>query len=71
VKAGFEFRRTSIQQYFNKYYRGRLRFGSLSDFLAGNLANGLQYSGNSTRHTFENGYGAYVQDSYRLNSRSR
>jgi len=69
VKAGFEFRRTSIQQYFNKYYRGRLRFASLSDFLAGNLANGLQYSGNSTRHTFENGYGAYVQDSYRLNSR--
>ena len=68
VKAGFEFRRTSIQQYFNKYYRGRLRFASLSDLLTGTLANGLQYSGNSLRHTYENGYGAYVQDSYRLTS---
>ena len=69
VKAGFEFRRTSIQQYFNKYFRGRLRFADLSNFLEGNLKNGLQYSGNSIRHTYENGLGLYVQDSLRLNPR--
>jgi len=69
VKAGFEFRRTSIQQYFNKYFRGRLRFADLSNFLEGNLKNGLQYSGNSIRHTYENGLGLYVQDGLRLNPR--
>ena len=69
LKAGFEFRRTSVQQYFNKYFRGRLRFADLSNFLEGNLKNGLQYSGNSTRHTAENGTGLYVQDSYRMSSR--
>jgi len=68
-KAGVEFRRTSVQQYFNKYFRGRLRFASVSDFLAGNLANGLQYSGDSTRHTAENGLGLYFQDSFRLSPR--
>jgi hypothetical protein len=66
LKAGFEFRRTSIQQHFNKYFRGRLRFRTLSDFLAGNLRDGFQYSGNSLRHTSENGYGLYFQDSFRL-----
>lgn len=73
VKAGFEFRRTSIQQYLNKYFRGRLKFGNLSAFLAGTPTGGptgsLQYSGNTTRHTFENGFGWYVQDSYRLTPR--
>ena len=65
VKAGFEFRRTSVEQTFDKYFRGRLKFKTLSDFLAGNpTAGGLQYSGNSRRHTFENGYGLYLQDSF-------
>ena len=70
VKFGFEFRRTSIEQYLNKYYRGRLKFKTLSDFLAGDpTAGGLQYSGNSRRHTFENGYGLYVQDAFRVTPR--
>jgi len=70
VKVGFEFRRTSIEQYFDKYYRGRLKFLTLSDFLAGDVtAGGLQYSGNSKRHTFENGYGLYFQDAFRLTPR--
>jgi hypothetical protein len=69
LKAGFEFRRTSVQQYFNKYFRGRLRFADLSNFLEGNLKNGLQYSGDSTRHTAENGLGLYLQDSFRATSR--
>ena len=69
IKVGFEYRRTSIEQYFNKYFRGRLKFADLTDFLEGNLSGGLQYSGNSRRHTYENGYGFYIQDSFRVNTR--
>jgi Carboxypeptidase regulatory-like domain/TonB-dependent Receptor Plug Domain len=69
VKVGFEFRRTSIEQYFNKYFRGRLKFSDLTSFLEGQPTGGLQYSGNSRRHTFENGYGLYVQDSFRVTPR--
>ena len=70
LKFGFEFRRTSINQpEFQKYFRGRLKFANLSAFLEGEPEGGgfgsLQYSGNSTaRHTFENGYGLYLQDSF-------
>jgi len=69
VKFGFEFRRTSIQQHFDKYSRGRMRFADLSSFLAGDLSNGFQYSGNTLRHTFENSYGFYLQDTFRLTPR--
>ena len=69
VKFGFEFRRTSIQHQFNKYFRGRLDFDSLSDFLAGTVDGGFQYAGNSLRHTFQNSYGLFVQDSYRATPR--
>jgi hypothetical protein len=69
LKAGFEFRRTSIEQYFDKYFRGRLKFSDLSFFLEGDPSEGLQYSGNSRRHTFENGYGLYLQDSFRATPR--
>ena len=69
VKFGFEFRRTGIQQYFDKYYRGRIKFGDLSDFLEGSMSGGLQYAGDSLRHTSENSYGLYWQDSFRMNSR--
>ena len=69
LKFGFEFRRTSIQQYFDKYFRGRLKFANLTDFLEGSLSGGLQYTGNSLRHTSENSYGLYAQDSFRMNSR--
>jgi hypothetical protein len=66
LKMGFEFRRTTIQQYFNKYFRGRLSFDTLGDFLSGTVDGGFQYFGNSTRHTAENSYGLYFQDSYRI-----
>jgi len=71
LKFGFEFRRTSIQQYFDKYYRGRIKFANLTDFLEGSIVGdgGLQYTGNSLRHTSENSYGLYAQDSFRMNSR--
>ncbi len=69
LKFGADFHRTSIQQYFNKYFRGRLKFASVSDFLAGNVDSGFQYFGDSTRHTFENNFGLYLQDSYRITPR--
>ena len=78
VKFGVDFHRTSVQQYFDKYFRGRLRFdggglsansSGLDDFLAGIVDGGFQYSGNSVRHTSENNFGLYLQDSYRVNAR--
>jgi len=69
IKFGFEFRRTSVQHSFNKNFRGRLEFASVDDFLAGNVDSGFQYSGYSLRHTAENNYGAYIQDSFRVNPR--
>jgi Carboxypeptidase regulatory-like domain/TonB dependent receptor len=81
VKFGFEYRRTSVQHSFNKYFRGRLRFKDTTDangnviatalqnFLDGDVTDGFQYSGYSLRHTAENNYGLYVQDTFRLTPR--
>ena len=75
LKFGFDFHRTSIQQYFDKYFRGRLQFNGdttgfpLQDFLLGDVGGGFQYFGDSTRHTFENNFGFYLQDSYRVTPR--
>ena len=40
VKFGYEFRRTTVDQFFDAGYRGRLDFGSLEDFLSGTLSGG-------------------------------
>src|SRR6266568_7687860 len=68
MKFGYEYRRTSIQQFFDKDFRGKLSFASLSDFLSGTLNTGFaksfNYFGDSTRHTFENNHGVYFQDSF-------
>jgi Carboxypeptidase regulatory-like domain/TonB-dependent Receptor Plug Domain/TonB dependent receptor len=76
IKMGFEFRRSSVnQQEFQKYFRGRLKFADLTSFLAGMPEGGgfgsLQYStsGTTARHTYENNFGLYLQDSFRLNPR--
>jgi hypothetical protein len=69
VKFGFDFHRTSVEQYFDKYFRGKLEFSSLTDFLNGNVDGGFQYFGDSTRRTYENNFGFYAQDSFRLTPR--
>jgi hypothetical protein len=69
MKFGVEFHRTTIQQYIGKYFRGKLSFSSLADFLSGKVDGGFQYAGDSTRHTFENNFGLYAQDSYRISPR--
>jgi hypothetical protein len=85
LKFGFEYRRTTIKQYFDKYFRGKLSFNDtfdsagnlittgLQNFLAGapdiGFGASFQYSGNTRRHTAENNYGFYFQDTYRVTSR--
>ncbi|MGA8198650.1 MAG: TonB-dependent receptor [Candidatus Sulfotelmatobacter sp.] len=81
VKFGFEFHRTAIQQVFSRNFRGELKFeggglnpGSattpastpLQDFLAGYVDGGSEYAGDARRHTFENSYALYIQDSFHL-----
>jgi Carboxypeptidase regulatory-like domain/TonB-dependent Receptor Plug Domain len=63
IKFGYEFRRTSISQIFNRTARGTLDFGTFSDFLAGIPDGGTQIFGDTNRNTFENSHAGYVQDS--------
>ena len=69
IKFGYEFRRTTISQIFNRTFRGRLTFNNLADFLAGVPDGGTQGTGETNRNTFENSHAAYVQDSLRLTRR--
>jgi hypothetical protein len=65
LKFGYEFRRTTVDQFFDAGYRGRLDFGSLADFLSGTLGGGRAARGNSTRFTFQNSHAGYLQDTFR------
>ncbi|HMI51804.1 MAG TPA: carboxypeptidase regulatory-like domain-containing protein [Candidatus Saccharimonadales bacterium] len=66
IKFGYEFRRTSISQMFNRGFRGTLSFDTLDDFVGGTPDDGSQRQGNTNRNTFENSYSGYVQDSFHL-----
>jgi outer membrane receptor protein involved in Fe transport len=68
-KFGAEYRRTTVKSFFNIQNRGILSFGSLADFLAGNVGGGRRVFGNSDRRSFQNSFGFYVQDSYRWSSK--
>src|ERR1043166_3942764 len=65
LKFGYEFRRTTVDQFFDAGYRGRLDFGSLADFLSGTLSGGRAARGDSSRFTFQNSHAAYLQDTVR------
>ena len=78
IKFGYEFRRTSISQIFNRGFRGNLSFSDqvdsttgalietgLQEFLAGTPTGGAQRQGNTNRNTFENSHAGYIQDSFR------
>jgi len=69
LKFGGDFHRTSIQQRFDKYSRGRVRFSTVENLLTMNFNQAFNYSGNTLRHTSQNGYGLYFQDSYRVTPR--
>ncbi len=66
IKFGYEFRRTSISQMFNRKFRGELDFDSLDSFIAGVPDGGSQRQGNTNRNTFENSHAVYIQDSIRI-----
>jgi hypothetical protein len=59
IKLGYEFRRTSVSQIFNRTARGTLGFDTFSDFLAGIPDGGSQIFGNTDRNTFENSHALY------------
>ena len=69
-KFGGDFHRTSVEQSFDKYSRGRIRFSTLEDMLQmipQNSAFGtFNYSGYTRRHTYQNGFGLYFQDAYQI-----
>jgi hypothetical protein len=65
LKFGYEFRRTTVDQFFDAGYRGRLDFGSLADFLSGTLSGGRAARGNSNRFTSQNSHAGYLQDTFR------
>ena len=66
-KFGYEFRRTTVNQYYDLGYRSRLRFSTFEDFLSGTMtAGGLQFAGDSHRNTHQNNHGFYVQDNFRI-----
>jgi hypothetical protein len=67
MKAGYEFRRTTVDSFFDAGYRGVLNFDTLDDFLAGNVASGRQVTGDSNRQTFQNSHGLYAQDNFTVN----
>jgi outer membrane receptor protein involved in Fe transport len=70
IKFGYEFRRTTVSQIFDAYFRGRLKFGNFADFLDGNPTGfSFQYGGDSNRNSFENSHAIYLQDSYRVSPR--
>jgi hypothetical protein len=68
-KFGAEFRRTSIQQHFDKYSRGRVRFSTLEKLLEVIPNQAFDYTGNTLRHTYQNGYGFYAQDAFHVTPR--
>ena len=67
LKFGYEFRRTPVTQFFDESYRGKLSFGSLTNFLEGMPSSGRQAVGNSYRSTAQNSHALYAQDSFRWN----
>ena len=67
LKFGYEFRRTTVDAFFDAGYRGRLDFDTLADFLSGTLLGGRSARGNSRRNTFQNSQTFYVQDTWRVN----
>jgi len=70
IKFGYEFRRTSISQIFNRGFRGTLGFSNFADFLSGTpTGGGSLREGNTNRNTFENSHSIYFQDGFHVSRR--
>jgi len=68
IRAGGEFRHSTLDFFFNAFTRGQLIFSSFNNFLIGN---GLSILGSGVfdRHYTVKDFGAFVQDDYKLNDR--
>jgi|CZKY01.1.fsa_nt_gi hypothetical protein len=70
LKFGGEYHRTSVEQSFDKYSRGRIRFSTLDDMLQmipqTSEFGAFDYTGYTRRHTYQNGFGFYFQDAYHV-----
>lgn len=64
MKMGYEYRRTTVDGFFDPGYRGVLDFATIDDFLRGSVTNGRQAKGPSDRTTFQNNHAAYWQDNF-------
>ena len=64
-KAGYEFRRTTVDGFFDAGYRGRARLRQPRGFRGRPVAGGRQADGDSQRFTFQNNHGFYLQDASR------
>ena len=75
LKLGYEFRRTTVSQFFDAGYRGRIDFKyvdaqtSLEQFLLGIPSGGRAAEGNSNRNTAQDSHAGYVQDGFRISRR--
>jgi len=81
LKFGYEFRRTSVDSFYDALFRGRLTFDGdvtgdpLADFLAGELGDidedevgfgsNLIARGNTNRQARQNSHALYIQDTWR------
>jgi hypothetical protein len=70
IKFGYEFRRTIVNSFNDLNERGTLKFADLQNFLTGALKSSgeLLVSGDTTRHTYQNSNGLYVQDGFHVSS---
>jgi outer membrane receptor protein involved in Fe transport len=69
VRLGYEFRRTTVSQFFDESFRGTLSFADLSDFLQGIPSSGSTLEGDTNRNTYQDSHAFYAQDSFRVNRR--
>lgn len=70
-KAGYEARRTFVNGFFDAGFRGTLSFCTFDDFLQGinDCGGNNQRIGDSHRGTYQNNYGFYVQDNWKVSSK--
>jgi len=66
-KAGYEFRRTTVDEFFNSGQRSTLAFSGLDAFVAGSVDKfSRQAFGDTRRNMYQNNNSFYVQDSWRI-----
>jgi outer membrane receptor protein involved in Fe transport len=70
LKAGYEYRRTTIATTIDSNTRGRLNFADVPSFLAGTPSGGnLLVGSNRNRNTFQNSHGLFLEDTFRVTPR--